>query len=76
MRTFAVVGQDARVQAAGGMLRRMGFEVLEAEQLYRADYILLPMPLEGDRAGLAQLLRDSKLKRMNSHLFQNRERKK
>ncbi|MBQ8647157.1 MAG: NAD(P)-binding domain-containing protein [Oscillospiraceae bacterium] len=60
MRTFAVVGQDDRVQAAGGMLRRMGFEVLEAEQLYRADYILLPMPLEGDRAGLAQLLRAAK----------------
>ena len=60
MKTVAVVGQDARVQAAGRQLAAMGFELLEVPQLYRADYLLLPMPLEGDKEGLTNLLRAAK----------------
>ena len=60
MKTVAVVGQDARVQAAGRQLAAMGFVLLDVPQLYRADYLLLPMPLEGDKEGLTNLLRAAK----------------
>lgn len=56
-KTFAVVGSDARQQAAGRYLAQHGCTVTGAEGVYRADYILLPMPLDADRAGLARLLR-------------------
>lgn len=56
-RTFSVVGGDARQQAAGRWLEKQGCTVTGAEEVYRADYILLPMPLDADRVGLARLLR-------------------
>lgn len=54
---FAVVGSDARQLAAGRALVRAGYAVGGAEQTALADYILLPLPLDADRAGLAGLLR-------------------
>ena len=57
---FAVVGEDARQQAAGKYLRKQGFGVVGAEEVYSADYILLPMPLEPEKTGLARLLRAAK----------------
>ena len=56
-RTFSVVGGDARQQAAGRWLEKQGCTVTGAEEVYRADYILLPMPLDAHRVGLARLLR-------------------
>lgn len=57
---FAVIGEDARQIAAGEYLRRKGYVVLGAEDVYQADYVLLPMPLSADRAGFARLLRAAK----------------
>jgi dipicolinate synthase subunit A len=57
---FAVVETDARQKAAGRMLRRMGFGVAGAEETALADYILLPLPLDDERIGLARLLRAAK----------------
>ena len=57
---FAVVETDARQRAAADALRRMGFGVAGAEETALADYILLPLPLDDDRVGLAQLLRAAK----------------
>ena len=37
MKTVAVVGQDARVQAAGRQLAAMGLVLLDVPQLYRAE---------------------------------------
>lgn len=54
---FAVVGADARQAAAGRALMRAGYAVGGAEQTALADYILLPLPLDAERAGLAKLLR-------------------
>ena len=42
MKTVAVVGQDARVQAAGRQLAAMGFVLLDVPQLYRADAAAAP----------------------------------
>ena len=56
-KTFAVVETDDRQRAARAALARMGFAAGGAELTARADYILLPLPLDDDRAGLAQLLR-------------------
>jgi dipicolinate synthase subunit A len=58
---FAVVGSDARQVAAGRALVRAGYAVGGAEQTALADYILLPLPLDADRAGLAGLLRAAKV---------------
>lgn len=57
---FAVIGEDARQVAAGEYLRRKGYVVLGAEDVYQADYVLMPMPLSADRAGFARLLRAAK----------------
>ncbi len=57
---FAVIGEDARQQAAAGYLRGRGYPVVTANEVYRADFILLPMPLDADKAGLARLLRAAK----------------
>lgn len=57
---FAVVGEDARQQAAADYLRGRGYTVLGADEVYRADFILLPMPLDAGKAGLARLLRAAK----------------
>lgn len=59
-RTFAVVQTDARQEAAARALRRAGYRVAGAEQTARADFILLPLPLDDERLGLAQLLRAAK----------------
>ncbi|MBQ5754123.1 MAG: dipicolinic acid synthetase, partial [Oscillospiraceae bacterium] len=56
-KAFAVLGTDARTLAAGEWLKKQGFAVLGTDQLYRADFLLLPLPLDKERAGLAQLLR-------------------
>ena len=53
---FAVVGTDARQAAAGRALERAGCAVSGAEQVARADCILLPLPLEQSGLPLAQLL--------------------
>lgn len=57
---FAVVGADARQAAAGRALAQAGYAVGGAEQTALADYILLPLPLDAERAGLAGLLRAAK----------------
>lgn len=57
---FAVIGEDARQQAAGEYLRGRGYTAVTADEVYRADFILLPMPLDADKAGLARLLRAAK----------------
>ena len=57
---FAIVGTDARQAAAGRALERAGCAVSGAEQVARADCILLPLPLDESRTPLAQLLRAAK----------------
>ena len=57
---FAVIGGDARQAAAGRALARAGYEVCGAEEVARADYILLPLPLDESRTPLAELLRAAK----------------
>lgn len=57
---FAVIGEDARQQAAAVYLRQLGKTVVGPGDLYRADYVLLPMPLSADRAGFAKLLNAAK----------------
>ena len=57
---FAVIGGDARQAAAGRALARAGYEVCGAEEVARADYILLPLPLDEARTPLAALLRAAK----------------
>lgn len=54
---FAVVGTDARQQSAGRALARAGYIVCGPEQITRADYILLPLPLDEGQTPLAELLR-------------------
>ena len=49
---FAVIGGDARQAAAGRALARAGYEVCGAEEVARADYILLPLPLDEARTPL------------------------
>ena len=46
---IAVVGSDARQAAAGRALARAGYAVAGAEQVARADVILLPLPLDESR---------------------------
>ena len=57
---FAVIGEDARQKAAGSYLQLLGYTVVGAEDLYRADHVLLPMPLSADKAGFVQLLKAAK----------------
>lgn len=59
-KVFVIVGDDARQRAAGEYLQRLGYPVLGAEQVYQADFILLPLPLDEEKAGLARLLRAAK----------------
>ena len=59
-RRFAVIGTDARLAAAGRALERAGCAVSGAEQVARADCILLPLPLDESRTPLAELLRAAK----------------
>lgn len=54
---FAVIGGDARQAAAGRALARAGYAVCGAEEIARADCILLPLPLDESRTPLAELLR-------------------
>ncbi len=57
---FAVAQTDARQAAAGRALAAAGYTVVGAEETAIADYILLPLPLDDEQAGLAQLLRAAK----------------
>ncbi len=57
---FAVAQTDARQAAAGRALAAQGYTVVGAEETAMADYILLPLPLDDEQAGLAQLLRAAK----------------
>ena len=57
---FAIMGTDARQAAAGRALERAGCAVSGAEQVARADCILLPLPLDESRTPLAELLRAAK----------------
>ncbi|MGN0975669.1 MAG: NAD(P)-dependent oxidoreductase [Gemmiger sp.] len=56
-KTFCVVGTDARQRAAAKYLKEAGYNVTGAEGAGSAGYILLPMPLDADMAGLARILR-------------------
>lgn len=56
----AIVGEDARQRAAGEYLKQLGYPVLGAEQVYKADFILLPLPLDEEKADLARLLQAAK----------------
>ncbi len=57
---FAVAQTDARQAAAGRALAAQGYIVVGAEETAIADYILLPLPLDDEQAGFAQLLRAAK----------------
>ena len=57
---FAVVGADARQEAAGRALAQAGYLTGGAEQIALANYILLPLPLDAARTPLAELLRAAK----------------
>ncbi len=57
---FAVAQTDARQAAAGRALAASGYIVVGAEETAMADYILLPLPLDDEQAGLVQLLRAAK----------------
>ncbi len=57
---FAVAQTDARQSAAGRSLAAQGYTVVGAEETALADYILLPLPLDDEQAGLVQLLRAAK----------------
>ncbi len=57
---FAVAQTDARQSSAGRALAAAGYTVVGAEETAIADYILLPLPLDDEQAGLAQLLRAAK----------------
>ncbi len=59
-RIFAVLQTDARQAAAARALRRAGYCVAGAEETAEADFIVLPLPLDDERVGLAQLLRAAK----------------
>lgn len=54
---FCVVGTDARQRAAAEALRAAGCAVAGAEEAGRADYILLPMPMDAEKVDLARILR-------------------
>lgn len=56
-KVFAVLETDDRQRAARAALAEMGFAAGGAEEIPRADYILLPLPMGDDRAALARLLR-------------------
>jgi dipicolinate synthase subunit A len=56
-KTFCVVGTDARQRAAADFLREAGYTVVGAEGAGSADCILLPMPLDAEKADLARILR-------------------
>lgn len=57
---FAAALTDARQQAAARALRRAGYRVEDVGQAGRADFLLLPLPLDAEALGLAQLLRTAK----------------
>ena len=54
---FAIVGGDARQRAVGERLQALGHEVVGQEQVCRADVVVLPLPLDADQVGLADILR-------------------
>ena len=56
-RLFAVIGEDGRQAAAARALARAGCQVGGIGQIARADYILLPMPLDDQMAGLLRAAR-------------------
>lgn len=56
---FAVIGQDARQQAAAAWLEKQGCVVVPASGLHKAQYALLPMPLSSHREAFAQLLQQA-----------------
>lgn len=53
---FSVIGEDERQQGAARYLASQGLEVVGPSEVYRADYILLPLPLDPDRVPLAHIL--------------------
>lgn len=57
---FAVAQTDARQAAAAAALAAAGYAVTGMEGLAGADFILLPLPMDEQRLGLAQLLRAAK----------------
>lgn len=56
-RLFAVIGEDGRQAAAARALARAGCQVGGIGQIARAGYILLPMPLDDQMAGLLRAAR-------------------
>ena len=59
-KTFAVIGQDGRQQAAARTLSDRGFRVCGEEGAPGADYILLPMPLSMEKGALCALFAAAK----------------
>ena len=57
---FAVLGTDPRQRAAAEYLRRLGWRVVEKDQLGQADVLLLPMPLSEEGESLKKLLHQAK----------------
>ena len=53
---FSVIGEDERQQGAARYLESLGYPVGGASEVYQADYILLPLPLDPDREALAHIL--------------------
>lgn len=59
-KTIAVMGNDARQQAAATALIAAGAQLIESPQAAQAEVIVLPMPVHADFAGLPLLLRQIK----------------
>lgn len=55
-KVFSVIGEDERQQGAARYLASLGYPVAGPSEVYRADYILLPLPLDPDREALAHIL--------------------
>ena len=56
MKTFCVVGHDARQRAAAQTLQAAGFRIIGPEAAYQADFVLLPMSQERVSDAVARTL--------------------
>lgn len=59
-KTFCVVGQDARQQAAAQLLHKAGFRIVGPAEASRADYVLLPMSQDRVSDEVARTLQASR----------------
>ena len=56
MKTFCVVGHDARQRAAAQTLQAAGFRIIGPEAACQADFVLLPMSQERVSDAVARTL--------------------